>query len=46
MRMRVLVWNMMWDLWCEVWFGDVLCVDLYAGDGARGVERATLIARG
>lgn len=45
-RTRAPVWNTTRDLRCEARFGDALCVDLYAGDGARGVERATLIARG
>ena len=45
-KTRTMVWNATRDLRCEARFGDALCVDLYAGDGARGTERATLVARG
>lgn len=40
------VWRSTRDLRCEATTADALCVDVYSGTSVKGIEKATLIARG
>lgn len=40
------VWNATRDLRCEATRMDALCVDVYAGESVKGVQKGTLIGRG
>ena len=45
-KTREPVWNATRDFACAVDDDDMLCVDAYQGSSVRGIDRATLIARG